>query len=131
MPLYRRLARRGFSNYPFKKIWEIVNLGQIEQKYAEGETVDSSSLIKKGLVKKAGLIKVLGEGKLTKKLKFKIEALSASAREKITAAGGEVPPAAEPKAAAKPGAKAPAKEPAEPKAAAPKAAAESEPGKEG
>ncbi|MDR3020667.1 MAG: 50S ribosomal protein L15, partial [Treponema sp.] len=51
MPLYRRLAQRGFSNHPFRKEWQIVNLGDIEKRYEAGETVDSTSLHKKGLVK--------------------------------------------------------------------------------
>jgi len=39
MPLYRRLAQRGFSNYPFKQEWQIVNLGEIEKRFEAGETV--------------------------------------------------------------------------------------------
>jgi large subunit ribosomal protein L15 len=62
MPLYRRLAHRGFSNHPFIKEWEIVNLSDIEARYEAGETVDAVSLIKKGLVKKCIPIKVLGTG---------------------------------------------------------------------
>jgi len=90
MPLYRRLAQRGFSNHPFKKTWEVVNLGDIEKKYAGGEVVDAASLIKKRLVKKAGLIKILGNGELTKKLKFRMKTISAGAREKILKTGGEI-----------------------------------------
>ena len=61
MPLYRRLPRRGFSNTSFKKDWQIVNLEQVEAKYAAGEIVDGASLKAKGLVKKAEcLVKVLG-----------------------------------------------------------------------
>jgi len=88
MPLYRRLAHRGFSNYPFKKEWEIVNLGEIDARYADGETVDAVSLIKKGLVKKNCPIKILAAGELTKKLNFNAAAVSASAKEKIEKAGG-------------------------------------------
>jgi len=88
MPLYRRLAHRGFSNHPFMKVWEIVNLGEIETRYEVGETVDSVSLIKKGLVKKANPIKILATGELTKKLQFSVAAVSASAKDKIEKAGG-------------------------------------------
>jgi large subunit ribosomal protein L15 len=88
MPLYRRLAHRGFSNYPFKKEWETVNLGEIETKYESGETVDAVSLIKKGLVKKTHPVKILATGELTKKLSFNVAAASASAKEKIEKAGG-------------------------------------------
>ncbi len=90
MPLYRRLAHRGFSNYPFKKEFQIVNLGEIGKRYADGETVDAASLVKKGLVKGAAPVKVLGDGEFTKKLTFKVEAISASAKEKIEKAGGSV-----------------------------------------
>jgi large subunit ribosomal protein L15 len=90
MPLYRRLAHRGFSNYPFKKEVQIVNLGEIEKRYADGETVDVASLVKKGLVKGAVPVKVLGDGEFTKKLSFKVDAVSASAKEKIEKAGGSV-----------------------------------------
>ena len=101
MPLYRRLAHRGFSNYPFKKEFQIVNLCEIEKRYESGETVDEISLHDKGLIKgrkKAGTfkadapVKILGDGDLTKKLTFKISAVSGSAKEKIEKAGGELAP---------------------------------------
>jgi large subunit ribosomal protein L15 len=88
MPLYRRLAHRGFSNYPFKKEWETVNLGEIEARYEAGETVDQVSLIKKGLVRKNCPVKILAMGDLTKKLSFTVAAVSASAKEKIEKQGG-------------------------------------------
>jgi large subunit ribosomal protein L15 len=88
MPLYRRLAQRGFSNYPFKKVYQVVNLGEIEKRFVDGETVNTASLMQKGLVKGAVPVKILGNGEFTKKLVFEIGALSASAREKITKAGG-------------------------------------------
>ena len=105
MPLYRRLARRGFSNYPFKKEFQIVNLGEIDKRYSDGETVDEISLFDKGLIKgskkgnvftAASPVKILGNGNLTKKLAFKIGAaasgcaVSDSAKEKIEKSGGEL-----------------------------------------
>jgi large subunit ribosomal protein L15 len=90
MPLYRRLAQRGFSNYPFKKEYQIVNLGEIDSRYEASEEVDGASLIRKGLVKKAGLVKILGKGEISKALSFKVTAVSASAKEKIEKAGGSV-----------------------------------------
>jgi large subunit ribosomal protein L15 len=90
MPLYRRLAQRGFSNHPFKKTYRIVNLEQIEKKYENGETVDAASLAAKGLAKGKDPIKILGDGNLTKKLIFKIAAISASAKEKILKAEGTI-----------------------------------------
>jgi large subunit ribosomal protein L15 len=88
MPLYRRLAQRGFSNYPFKKEFQVVNLGELERRYHDGETVDVTTLKQKGLIKGPAPVKILGEGKFTKKLMFKISALSASAKAKIEQAGG-------------------------------------------
>jgi large subunit ribosomal protein L15 len=96
MPLYRRLAHRGFSNHPFKKEWQIVNLGEIEKRYETSETVDLASLYKKGLVKGTAPVKILAMGDFSKKLTFKVAAVSASAKEKIEKAGGDVtvnPPA--------------------------------------
>jgi len=104
MPLFRRLAQRGFSNYPFKKVFQIVNLKEIDKRYSDGEVVDETSLYDKGLIKgsrrlrdgtKSGAVKatipvkILGDGDLTKKLVFKLSAISASAREKILKAGGD------------------------------------------
>jgi len=90
MPLYRRLAHRGFSNYPFKQEWQIVNLGEIEKRYEAGETVELATLHKKGLVKGVDPIKVLANGDLTKKLSFKVDGVSSSAKEKIEKVGGDV-----------------------------------------
>jgi large subunit ribosomal protein L15 len=99
MPLYRRLAHRGFSNYPFKKEWQIVNLGEIEKRFSDGDTVDAASLVAKGLAKGrvkgdstelASPVKILGDGDITKKLAVKAGAVSASAKEKIEKAGGTV-----------------------------------------
>lgn len=91
MPLFRRIAQRGFSNYPFKKEFDIVNLYDIETKYADGETVNKETLVAKGLVKNSAvLIKVLGNGDLTKKVTVAVDKVSASAKEKIEKAGGSV-----------------------------------------
>jgi len=95
MPLYRRLAQRGFSNHPFKKEWQVVNLGEIEARYEVSETVDADSLYKRGLIKKnsgpkARPVKILAMGDLTKKLSFKVGSVSASAKEKIEKAGGDL-----------------------------------------
>jgi large subunit ribosomal protein L15 len=90
MPLYRRLAQRGFSNYPFKKEVQIVNLGEIENHYKDGETVDAASLVLKGLIKKSLPVKVLADGDFNKRLVFKVDALSASAIAKIEKSGGTV-----------------------------------------
>ena len=89
MPLIRRLPKRGFKN-PFKKIYNIVNLSTLEEKYGEGETVSFETLLSKKIVKKPlDGVKILGNGDLTKKLKFSVDKVSTSAKEKIIAAGGE------------------------------------------
>lgn len=91
MPLFRRIAQRGFSNYPFKKDFDIVNLCDIEAKYADGETVNKETLVAKGLVKNSAvLVKVLGNGDLTKKVTVAVDKVSASAKEKIEKIGGTV-----------------------------------------
>ncbi len=84
MPLYRRIARRGFSNYWFKKEYAVVNLDVLEAKYSDGETVNRESLILKGIVGKSEkLIKVLGNGDISKKLDVSVDKISSSAKEKI------------------------------------------------
>ena len=91
MPLYRRIAKRGFSNYPFRKEYEVFNLSEIEVRYNNGETVNRESLVLKGLLKKvSALVKVLGDGDLTKKVTVDVDKVSASAKEKIEKAGGSV-----------------------------------------
>ncbi len=90
MPLYRRIARRGFSNAPFKKVYAVVNVSALNG-YADGESVTLASLRAKGLVKKKEtLVKILGDGELARKLTVSVDKVSASAREKILAAGGQV-----------------------------------------
>jgi len=91
MPLYRRLPHRGFTNTSFKKHWQVVNLEQVEDKYEAGEVVDGASLLQKRLVKKSeGLIKILGDGNVTKALTFQVDRVSAQAKAKIEKAGGTV-----------------------------------------
>lgn len=102
MPLYRRIAQRGFSNSPFKKEFAIINLVDLEAKYADGETVNRTSLKEKGLVGKiVDGIKVLGNGEISKKLTVEVEKISTSAKEKIEKAGGSVKVIAEKSAKAK------------------------------
>ena len=100
MPLYSRIARRGFSNARFKKEFSIFNLKQLDEKYADGETVNRESLKAKGLLSKnKTLIKILGDGDITKKLNIDVDKVSASAKEKIEKAGGSVKVAEEATAA--------------------------------
>ena len=88
MPLQRRVPKRGFNNI-FAKEWLAINVAALEV-FEDGTVVDAAALAQKGIIKKANLpVKVLGNGKLTKKLEVKLNAFSASAAEKITAAGGK------------------------------------------
>ena len=87
MPLHRRLPKRGFTNI-FKKEHAVVNVSDLER-FDNGMTVDEAALRKAGLVKgKNEGIKILGDGKLTKKLTVSATKFSASARKQIEAAGG-------------------------------------------
>ena len=88
MPLQRRIPKRGFNNI-FAEEWIAINLSALEV-FEDGATVDAAALADKGIVKKANLpIKVLANGKLTKKLTVKANAFSASAAEKINSVGGK------------------------------------------
>ena len=99
MPLYRRIAHRGFSNYPFKKEFVVVNVTVLEKKYSAGETVNKETLLAKGLISKVdALVKILGTGDLTKELTVEVDKVSASAKAKIEKAGGSVKEASETKA---------------------------------
>lgn len=87
MPLYRRLPKRGFTNRNTKEIVAI-GLNTLEV-FDNGATVDVEALMEKGIVKNPrDGVKILGNGELTKKLDVKVNAFSASAKEKIEALGG-------------------------------------------
>lgn len=91
MPLYRRIATRGFSNYPFKKVYKVINVAEIDEKYIDGETVSLETLKDKNIIKKNDkLVKLLGDGEITKKLEVTLEKVSVSAKEKIEKAGGKI-----------------------------------------
>lgn len=87
MPLYRRIPKRGFKNRNTQEIIGI-NLDRLEA-FEDGDKVTVETLMEKGIVKnpKDG-VKILGNGKLTKKLTVQANAFSASAKEKIEALGG-------------------------------------------
>ena len=91
MPLHRRLPKKGFSNVQFRPKVAIVNVSQLNAKFEDGATVDEQSLREAGLVSgRNDAIKVLGNGDLERKLTVAVDAVSASAREKIEKAGGTV-----------------------------------------
>lgn len=91
MPLHRRLPKRGFTNARFKKEFYLVNLDQLETAFNDGDAVTKEVLVEKGLVKSTRvLVKILGRGKLAKKIKLTVDACSAGAQEAITSCGGEI-----------------------------------------
>ena len=87
MPLYRRIPKRGFTNYNAKDI-VVVNVSALEV-FDNGATVDVDTLIERGIVKNPrDGVKILGHGDFTKRLTVKANAFSASAKERIEALGG-------------------------------------------
>ena len=89
LPLYRKLPKRGFKNR-FAKNYAIVNVADLNR-FNDGDRVTLAALIEAGIVRKEldGL-KVLGNGELTKKITVEAKIFSATAKEKIEAAGGAV-----------------------------------------
>jgi len=88
MPIHRRLPKRGFSNI-HRKDFEVVNVADLERVFNAGDTVDKEALLKSGLVsKKSSLVKVLGNGEITKALTVKVNAFSESAKSKLSSSGG-------------------------------------------
>jgi len=95
MPLLRRVPKRGFTNARFKKIVEIVNIKRLGEIFNEGDAVSKKILIEKGVIKgkrskKKFLLKVLGNGPLTKKLIVSADLFSKAAAEAIENIGGQV-----------------------------------------
>lgn len=90
MPMQRRLPKRGFSNYRFKKHYATINVRELEQ-FEAGTVIDDVLLIKEGLITNAGDgLKILGHGELSKALTVKAVKVTKGARTKIEAAGGTV-----------------------------------------
>jgi len=88
MPLHMRLPKlKGFKNR-FRTEYQVVNLDKIAERFPEGGTVGVAELVAKGLVRDNSLVKVLGGGDLAVKLEVSAHAFSASAKDKIAAAGG-------------------------------------------
>jgi len=89
MPLVRRVPKRGFNNRWALQV-AVVNIGQIDAAFSAGEEVTLEALAEKNLAKgQFDLLKVLGEGELTKKLSVSAHRFSKSAADKIEKAGGE------------------------------------------
>jgi len=91
MPLYRRVARRGFSNMPFKVTYQAVSLSVIDEKFEDGEVVNLEALRAKGIVKGIDVnAKILANGQLTKKVIIEGLKVSDSAKKLIEEAGASL-----------------------------------------
>jgi large subunit ribosomal protein L15 len=88
MPIHMRLPKlKGFKN-PFKVDFQVVNLDRINDLFPEGGTVEPADLVAKGAVRDGRPVKVLGQGDISVAVQVSAHAFSASAKEKIAAAGG-------------------------------------------
>ena len=87
-PLLRRVPKRGFTNGPFKKVYQVVSLESIERVFKNQKDVTVDALKLHGLIKGRAPVKVLGDGELTRAYKITADAFSKSALEKIKKAGG-------------------------------------------
>ncbi len=91
MPLHRRLPKlKGFSNARFKTTYQVVNLDRLAALYPDGGAVTPEDLEARGAVRAGELVKILGQGEVTAALHISAHRFSATARAKITAAGGTV-----------------------------------------
>ena len=91
MPLYRRVPKlKGFSNAGFGTTYQVVNTGRLAELYPSGGDVTPDDLVARGAVRKGERVKVLADGDLSVALRVSAHAFSASARERITGAGGSV-----------------------------------------
>ena len=89
LPLYRRLPKRGFNN-KFATVYSIVNVETLNECFEDGAVIDLETLVENGIIRKENDgLKVLGNGEITKKLTVKAKVFSATAKEKIEAAGGK------------------------------------------
>lgn len=90
MPIHMRLPKlKGFKN-PFRVEFQVVNLDRLGELFPDGGTVDVAALVAKGAVRKNQPVKVLGQGEISVAVNVTAQAFSASAKEKIEAAGGSV-----------------------------------------
>ena len=91
MPIFRRLAKRGFTNAAFKTVYGTVNLDDIEKRFEDGTAINEKLLRGAGLVRgPLDGIKVLGRGEVKKKFHLEVDSITASAKEKVEKAVGTV-----------------------------------------
>jgi large subunit ribosomal protein L15 len=91
MPLFRRMPKRGFSHATWDKVYHVVNVGDLDRLFKEGELIDPAAMKKAGLTNGSrDGVRVLGTGEVTKKLTIKADYVSKSATEKIKAKDGTI-----------------------------------------
>jgi large subunit ribosomal protein L15 len=100
MQLFRRIPKRGFSHASWDRYFLVVNVGDLDRLFKEGDMIDEAAMKKAGLANgPCDGVRVLGEGEVTKKLTIKAHHFTKSAAEKITAKGGTtevIPPPKKP-----------------------------------
>ena len=90
MPIYRRVPKRGFTNARFRKEYTVINVEKLND-FDDGATVDLATVLEHGLVSmNTPMLKILGDGDLSKKLTVRAQKFTSTARSKIEAAGGTV-----------------------------------------
>ncbi len=91
MPFFRRIPKRGFTNAMFKKHFNVINIKALNDRFNDGDVITNESLYNVGLISNTKeMVKILGEGELSKKLTIDVSAVSKSAQAKIEGAGGSV-----------------------------------------
>ncbi len=88
MPLQRRLPKRGFSNYPFKMEYAVINLDRLQAAFGDKTEISLDDIYDRGLCQYGAAVKILGEGELTSAITVEAHKFSKSAVEKIQKAGG-------------------------------------------
>lgn len=90
MPLQRRLPKRGFKNYPFKVVYDVINLDRLIEAFVDKSEISLDDIYQRGLAKYGSVVKILSRGEVTVALKIEAHKFSAEAADKIKKAGGEV-----------------------------------------
>jgi large subunit ribosomal protein L15 len=91
MQFFRRIPKRGFSNFRFRREFQVVNVGTLQDAFEDGAKVNAAALAEAGLIRSAAdPVKVLGTGEISKKLDVEATCFSTSAAMKLTKAGGQI-----------------------------------------
>jgi len=91
MLFFRRIPKRGFSNFRFRRVFQVVNVGTLEKAFENGAKVNAAVLAEAGLIRNAAdPVKILGTGEVSKKFEVEATCFSTSAAMKITKAGGQI-----------------------------------------